>query len=141
MLTDAEITSAVDRLTNGKLSGSDVDELVSAFRLVLGSLEDKYERFNNLVSDLEAVDDTANDRKRAAKLAAIVLRLKGEDFGVSDLVGELENSDTEQRRLFTVYGISILWKVPDELAYLLDQVRMYTLTRTYSASVPVTYVP
>lgn len=141
MLTDAEITDAASRLQSGKLTGSDVDELVSAFRLVLGSLEDKYERFNNLVTDLEAVDDTGNDRQKAAKLAAIVLRLKGEDFGVSELLGDFVNSDAEQRRLFTVYGISILWKVPDELAYLLDQVRSFNLTRTYSASVPITFVP
>jgi hypothetical protein len=141
MLTDAEITSAASRLVNGKLTGSDVDELVSAFRLVLGPLEDTYAQFNNMATQLEAVDDTLNDRKRAAKLAAVVLRLKEEDFGVSDLVGELVNSDKEQRKLYSVYGISILWKVPAELAYLLDQVKVYTLIRTYSSSVPVTFVP
>jgi hypothetical protein len=54
MLTDAEIISAASRLTAGKLSGSDVDSLVSSFRLVLGPLEDSYGF--TLVADLEALE-------------------------------------------------------------------------------------
>src|ERR1035437_8236182 len=113
MLTDTEITAGNSRLTAGKLSGSDVDSLVSTFRLLLGPLEDLYQM--DLITDLEALNDTSNTRKKAAKLAACLIRLIAEDFGVSNFTGSYENSDYDQRRLFTIYALSILYKVPAEL--------------------------
>ncbi len=138
MLTDAEITIAAGRLDTGKLSLSDVDSLISSFRLLLGPLEDTYGY--ELATDLEAVDDTGNTRKRAAKLAAVLIRLQFEDFGVSDLVGELENSDASQRRLLIAYGFSILYRLPIELAYL-DLISRTLIGKIYSSSIPITYVP
>jgi hypothetical protein len=120
MLTDAEIISAASRLTAGKLSGSDVDSLVSSFRLVLGPLE---------------------DRKKAAKMAACHLRLVNEDFGVSNLRGSFENSDDEQRRLFIIYALSILYPIPIEL---MDEETFSQYMRSatkFASSVPVTIVP
>lgn len=139
MLTDAEITAAATRLTTGKLSGSDVDSLVSTFRLLLGPLEDTY-KFD-LVGDLEALDDTANTRKKAAKMAACLIRLIDEDFGVSNLNGSFENSDDEQRRLFTIYALSIMYKIPLELAYFDLFTRVSIASRRTSQSVDVTFVP
>lgn len=139
MLTDAEILSANTRLTAGKLSGSDVDSLVSAFRLVLGPLEDKYEY--NLQDDLEALDDTANTRKKAAKLATCHLRLIDEDFGVSILTSGLENDDTLQRRLFTIYALSILYKIPQELMDEESLKNYLQAARRFSQSIDVTFVP
>lgn len=139
MLTDAEITSAITRLEDGKLSGSDVDSLVSTFRLLLGPLEDVYEM--DLVGDLEALDDTGNTRNKAAKLAACHLRLVEEDFGVSNLRGSFENSDDEQRRLFTIYALSILYKIPVELMDAETFTKVMTAARRYSSSVPIRFVP
>lgn len=139
MLTDVEIVSARSRLTAGKLSGSDVDSLVSVFRLVLGPLEDAY-KFN-LLEDLEALDDTSNTRDKAAKLAACHLRLVNEDFGVAILSSGLENSDDEQRRLFIIYALSILYKLPIELMDDEGFIRMLQAARRFAASVPITIVP
>lgn len=140
MLTDAEITAAgTARLTAGKLSGSDVDSLVSTFRLLLGPLEDTYEM--DLVGDLEALDDTANDRKKAAKMAACLVRLINEDFGVATLTDGLDNSDDDQRRLFTIYALSILYKIPVELAYFDLFTKVTTASKKFSSSVLTTLVP
>lgn len=140
MLTDAEITAAgTARLASGKLSGSDVDSLVSTFRLLLGPLEDVYEM--DLVGDLEALDDTGNTRKKAAKLAACLVRLINEDFGVSNLTGGFENSDDEQRRLFTIYALSILYKIPVELMDAEIFTKVMIAARRTSQSVKVTFVP
>lgn len=140
MLTDAEITTAgAARLITGKLSGSDVDSLISVFRLLLGPLEDLYEM--GLISDLEALDDTLDTRKKAAKMAACHLRLVNEDFGVSNLAGDFENSDNDQRRLFTIYALSILYKVPAELMDSETFTKVMIAARRFSASVPTTFVP
>lgn len=138
MLTDAEITAAASRLNTGKLTESDVDSLVSAFRLLLGPLEVTYNY--DLVTDLEALDDTANTRKKAAKLAAILIRLQAEDFGVASLLGDFENLDSEQRRLLIAYGFTILYTLPAELAYL-DLISRAMIGRVNSSSVPITFVP
>lgn len=116
MLSDAEIIAAKTRLKNNKLDLSDVDSLVSAFRSVLGSLENTY-KFK-LQENLEALDDSApNARGLAAKYAAIHLRLVNEDFGVSILESGLENDDTEQRRIFIIFALGLMWKIPGELSY------------------------
>lgn len=143
MLTDAEITSAASRLvagtagSHGKLSESDVDSLVSIFRLVLGPLEDQYGY--DLYADLEALDDTENTKKKAAKLAACLLRLIDEDFGVARIVKGIENDDEDQRRLFTIYALSILYKIPVELSenYVFDRINL--LSRRYAQSVRTTF--
>lgn len=140
MLSDQEIQAAATaRLITGKLTGSDVDDLVSAFRLVLGPLEETLEL--DLRGDLESLDDTSDTRKKAAKMAACVIRLQNEDFGVASLTGELENSDHEQRRLFTIYALGLLYVLPIELTYMepIDKVRNITSKKT--VSVPVTFVP
>jgi hypothetical protein len=139
MLTDTEITAGTARLTAGKLSGSDVDSLVSTFRLLLGPLEDTYDM--NLVEDLEALDDTTNTRKKAAKMAACLIRLIAEDFGVSYLTGGFENSDYDQRRLFTIYALSILYKIPPELMDSETFNQAMVAARRFSSSVPITFVP
>lgn len=139
MLTDAEITAAASRLESGKLSGSDVDSLVSTFRLLLGPLEDTYEF--NLVDDLEALDDTGNTRAKAAKLAACLLRLINEDFGVATITQGIDNSDEEQRKLFTIYALSILYKIPVELMDADTFNQTLRAARRTSSSVEITFVP
>ncbi|MGB4824928.1 MAG: hypothetical protein WBP82_08505 [Leuconostoc mesenteroides] len=142
MLSDAEIadgSAAATRLSSGKLTLSDVDELVSAFRTVLGSLEEKYVRFHDLVSDIEALDDTTDARKKARKMAACLIRLKNEDFGVATILS-IDNSDEEQRKLFIVFALGLLYKIPDELSYL-SSYAISILGRKTSSSVKLITVP
>lgn len=136
MLSDTEIQdgSAADiRLVNDKLTGSDVDDLVSAFRSVLGTLETKYSRFNDMSGDLESLDDSVNTRKLARKMAAYLLRLKNEDFGVATIQSTILNSDEEQRKLFIVSALGLLYEIPDELAYL-DPISRASNKKLYSSS-------
>lgn len=138
MVSDEEVTLAgTARLINGKLTLTDVDSLVSTFRLLLGPLETTGNY--NLEADLISLDDTGNDRKRAAKMAACLVRLINEDFGVADLTGELQNSDEEQRNLFTLFAFSILYPIPAELLYR-DLYMKFSLVRRYSQSVRINTV-
>jgi hypothetical protein len=48
-------------------------------------------------------------------MAAILIRLINEDFGVATISSTLLNSDDEQRRLFLLYGFGLLYPIPLEL--------------------------
>lgn len=130
MFSDSEIadgSAAQLRLSSGKLTDSDVSDIVGWFRTVLGPIEtrDKME----LKETLQSLDDSANDKKLAVKMAAGLIRLKNEDFGVSILQSDLENSDEEQRRLFIIAMMSLLWKLPAELAYFDPLTKSYMMFR------------
>jgi hypothetical protein len=140
MLSDAEITAAASRLVSNKLSLKDVDTLVAAFRTILGGLEVRDNM--NLVSTLEALDDTgASSRSKAAKMAAVVVRLQGEDFGVANITQGIRNSDEDQRNLFLIYAISELYTLPTELAYQEDFIKVGAVNKRSSNKMNVTYVP
>jgi hypothetical protein len=112
MLSDAEIELAANRLESGKLTAKDVDSLVSSFRTLLGPLEANY----TLEADLILLDDSAvGSPLKASKMAAILIRLINEDFGVDFIDGQLKSSDDDQRRLLLIYGFTLLYPLPIEL--------------------------
>ena len=112
MLSDVEIDLAANRLLDGKLTAVDVDSLISSFRTLLGPLEINYP----LAVDLGALDDTAvGSPRKAAKMAAILVRLIAEDFGVDLIDSQLVSSDNDQRNLLLIYGFSLLYPIPVEL--------------------------
>lgn len=149
MLSDAEInfqkdpdTTRLNVVSNvpTTLTYEDVDTLVAAFRTVLGSIEKRDNM--KLQETLEAIDDSSiNSRGKAAKMAAIVLRLQNEDFGVALITDGITNSDEDQRKLFIIYAISELWQIPDELVYLEDYIKVAKLGRKTSNSAKVTRIP
>lgn len=140
MFSDSEILAAKARLKDGangaqgKLSGSDIDSLIGAFRQVLGPLEDAYSF--NLQSTLESLDDTTNDKERAAKMAAGLIRLIDQDFDVSTLDTTIVDDANTQRRLFIISMIGLIWKLPAELSQLSAQYQAWA-SRGRTGSIPM----
>lgn len=149
MLSDSEINYQKDpdttrlNVVDGvvtTLKYSDVDTLVGAFRTVLGSIEQRDNM--ELQETLEALDDSAaGARDKAAKMAALVVRLQTEDFGVSILTEGMTNSDNDQRNLYIIYGISELWPLPDELIYQDNIFKLSKISRVTSSVVKTIRVP
>jgi len=113
MLNDTRISAGDDRLEDGKLTLSDVDNMASAFRLLVGPLETVYNY--KFVSDLEALDDTVNDRQKAAKIAGVLIVLNTEDFDTDKLDGDYKSDANIYRELLIIYAFSILYPIPTEL--------------------------
>jgi hypothetical protein len=140
MLNSDEITYATTNLLeDGKLPLQTVDDLIQAFRLVIGPLEAVYNYEFETV--LTALDDTGNTRKRAAKMAACNLRLINEDFGVSVITDGLTNSDRDQRELFTLFAFSLLYPIPIELMSATVFQQIQNSEQIYSAVVYHTIEP
>lgn len=113
MLNDARISAGDDRLEDGKLSPSDVDNMTSAFRLLVGPLETVYNY--QFVSSLEALDDSTNERQKAAKVAGVLAILNSEDFDTDKLDGDYKSDANVYRELLIIYAFSIIYPIPIEL--------------------------
>ena len=132
MLSDAQITAGTARLTAGKLKATDVDSMIANFRLLVGSLEDKYGY--DFETDLTALDD-ANNNQEASKMAAVLVLLIDSGFSVLQLSGKVNISKEDQRKLTILYAFNMLYKTPPELTDL--QVLMNSTMFNYSGTVPV----
>ena len=117
MLTAAQITAGSARLESGKLSQSDVDQLVSVFRMFFGSLETKYSY--QFESKLEDLDDTGNAEKKAAQVAACIIKMEELGFGVASLVGELNYKEKDEYQQYVIIAFSKLYPLPDEMSKFL----------------------
>ncbi len=81
MLTPVEIIAGDIRLIDNKLSALDIDKLITAFRIILGTLEVVYNY--KFETKLTALTDFDNDSKRCAQIAACLTRYlqsSGNDF-------------------------------------------------------------
>src|SRR4051812_21955822 len=85
MLSEAQVTSASTRLDGTKLKPIDVSKLVSAFRMFFGGLEQKYGY--QFQAKLEELDDSTNNDKIASQVAAALIVMETEGFGVSGFSG------------------------------------------------------
>jgi hypothetical protein len=135
MINTADITIGNQRLVTDtkKLTVSDVDSLVSVFRILCGPLEGKYKY--EFQSTLEGITDLGNERKKAAKLAGTLARIEDEDFGIDQLRTVLFSSDEEQRRIFALFAFSLLYPIPAELTSLAAFERyMFSYNRRVSSS-------
>lgn len=113
MISDERIAAGLNRLESGKLSDSDIDNLIGSFRILLGPLEDKYGY--DLLADLSSIDDTDNSRQKAAKLAGCVLILYGEDFDTDTIDSTLISNANIYRNLISIFAFSLIHKIPAEL--------------------------
>ncbi len=117
LLTDDQISAGSLTLLNGKLQPSQVDDLISIWRSYLGTLASNYQ----LLTTLEALDDTGNTRKRAAKLAACLLLWQDNQFDVSGFAATAANKSGfndsgpgENYEIFK-YAFGLFWDIPVEL--------------------------
>ena len=79
MFTEAEITTGADRLESGKLKAKDIDSIITAFRKYFKHLETKYSYAYR--TDLEALDDTGNDKQTCAEIGAALDKMTSFSWG------------------------------------------------------------
>lgn len=118
LLTDDQIAAGAAALTDGKLSGSMVADLVSIFRGYLGDLAVNYP----LEATLAAEDDNASDAKRCAKLAACLSLFQENQFTplagfaptAGNRTGFVYSMDGEVFEIFR-YAFGLFWDIPAAL--------------------------
>ncbi len=79
MFTEAEITAGADRLESGKLKAKDIDSIITAFRKYFKHLETVYSY--SYLTDLEALDDTGNDKQVCAEIGAALNKMTSFTWG------------------------------------------------------------
>lgn len=134
MISEVDIALGAARLNAGKLTKTDVNSLISVFRILTGPLEaDKGYDFK---TDLTALDDLdGENEEKAAKMAGTLLRIIDEDFGVDTLMGDLLSNDYEQRRIYALFAFSLLYPIPAELSSIAAFERYLKLQKEYSTAV------
>lgn len=141
MLTEAQVTAGTARLLNGKLKASDIESLLSIFRGFLGSLETGYSY--NLESVFTALDDTAGQKKTAAKLAACLTLTEEIQFGVSALKpinsrnNSIDYSEKEERYAIFLYAFGLLFPIPLELSEFNDNRRTHRAGYGYAKQIRI----
>lgn len=117
ILTDAQIAKGDESLTDDKLSGSQVDDLVSMCRAFLGPLASNYP----LETTFESLDDSANTKQRCAKLAACLLLWQEYQFLNGGFAATNANRtgfnfsiDENAFQIFK-YAFGFFWDIPIEL--------------------------
>lgn len=119
--SDSQITAGAARLQAGKLTPKDVDSLVSALRWLVGNLETRYSfKFE---ADLSALDDAGNDRARAAKCAAALVRLEELEFSDTAIVpmfgtngGTMDYSEKRDAISILIGVFTLFYPLPPELS-------------------------
>lgn len=120
MLTSAQISAGTARLTSGKLTQSDVDQLVSVFRMFFGSLETKYSY--EFESKLEALDDTGNTELKTAQVAACIIKMEELGFGVASLTGSVNYKEKDEYWQYVLIAFTKIYPLPDEMSKFLRYV-------------------
>ncbi len=114
MITELELVAGSTRLQNGKLTESDVDKLVSAFRTIFGGLESYYNY--QYESKLQSLDDTANSKKQAAQVVACLIKMEILGFPVGSLTGKFGviASQYDQFLSYALFAFSKIYPIPSE---------------------------
>lgn len=122
MLTAEQITAGALLLTDNKLTESQVDDIVSIWRIYLGNLASGY----SLRSTLEAQTDTVTSKK-CAKLAACLTLWQDVQFDVSGFAatnasrnGYFDSTERERKEIF-LYSFGLFWEIPQSLLASLNQ--------------------
>lgn len=134
MLTATQITAGTARLVAGKLAAVDVDQLVSVFRMFFADLEGQYEY--DFQGKLEELDDTGNSDKKAAQVAACIIKLEELGFGVASLVGNLNYKEKDEYQQYVIIAFTKLYPLPKEFA-IVDNRRRVRTTRTSQTAITV----
>jgi hypothetical protein len=118
MFTDNQLDEAEIRLEAGKLTGRDINSLVSAFRQLVTYLEiDNNYKFKE---DLLVLDDEANpDERLAANMAAGLVILTAKQFKTGAIEGGksgVKNSQMKQRAEVVKFLFGLLYPIPAELS-------------------------
>lgn len=127
MLTAAQITEGTARLDTGRLTAPDVDKLVGVMRMFFSDLETKYSY--DWRTKLEELDDTSDDAKTAAQIAACIIKMEELGFGVSSLQGGSDALYYKEKDEYWQYVVIIHTKfyvLPSEFSN-------YSLSRRSSA--------
>lgn len=112
MLTSTQIDAGTLRLTEDKLKPVDVDSLVSVFRMFLADLEARYGY--DLRGSLESLDDSLDAYKKAAQVAACLIKMEELNFGVASLTGELNYKEKDEYFQYVVIAFSKIYTIPIE---------------------------
>lgn len=117
MITEAEVTNGTARLQSNKLKLSDVDKVASAIDMFFGGLKNKYGY--DYKAKLIALDDSVNPEKQAAQVAAALIKLESEGFGVSGFSGSgsgMFYSEENEYLKYVLFIFSKLYPIPVEFA-------------------------
>ena len=115
-LSDEELQTATDSLVNSKLSVSQIEDLISFFRIFLNELASNY----SMNEVLTALEDDANSLT-CAKLVACLNRwneIEFDDGGFAptnaNRTGFNASVDVQEFKIFK-YAFTLLWDLPAEL--------------------------
>lgn len=114
MLTAEQITAGENRLVSDKLTAVDVDSTVSILRMFFADLETR--NSYQFRAKLEELDDSLDDYKKAAQVAACLIIMEGLGFGVAMLDGELKYKEKDDYSQYVVLIFSKLYPIPVELS-------------------------
>ena len=132
MLTQDQIDAGDARLSAGKLTDSDVEDLVSAMRLFCADLETlKGYAWESKLSEL---DDTGNTKQVAAKCAGALIIMKDLGFGVGAMDGgrdAIKFKEKDEYWQYVAYVHTKFYPIPSEFA-------TYSLARQGSRAVSST---
>ena len=135
MLTTLEIQAGTDRLTAGKLKEEDVTSLVLVFRVLFAGLEESYDyKFKEKLLELS---DIGNTEKRAAQVAAILIKLQNFGFGVSELTGQrgagVKFKEMDRYIEHVLFAFASIYPVPAEFSK--TDIKRAILLGSYESSV------
>lgn len=117
ILTDGQITQGTASLISGKLTESQVDDLITMFRNYLGFLASDYP----IESTLTIQEDNTNSKNRCAKLAACLLLWQDDQFLNGGFAATNSNrtgfnySIDETGYLIFKYAFGLFWDIPIQL--------------------------
>lgn len=136
MLTDQEITNGTGRLTAGKLKPVDVSKLVKVFRMTFTNLETQ----NNydFKAKLESVDDTSNQEKNAAQIAAALSKMEALGFGSPELGGgrsTIKYKQAEEYLDWILFAFATIYPIPPEFSKVELMRLMFNRPRRGSQSI------
>lgn len=107
MFTEAEITAGATRLESGKLKAKDIDSIITAFRKYFRHLETTYSYAYR--TDLEALDDTGNDKQVCAEIGAALDKMTSFTWGsAAKLQGGSDAIFFEENSRYFEY-VAIIW--------------------------------
>jgi hypothetical protein len=115
MLTPAEITTGTARLSSGKLSPVDIENLVSAFDMTFAGLDLDHDYH----TDLAELDDDSDPAKKAAQIAAVITKLEDMGFTGALMSGgksALTYSEKEEYLRLVLFAFSKLYTIPKEFS-------------------------
>lgn len=118
MLTPTEITAGVARLQDSKtLKPEDISLLSSVFEMVFAGLTSIYTY--EYEDELAELDDSANTKKKAAQVAACIIKLEDLGFLGAKLSGGRSGIDYSQDAEYlkiVLFAFSKIYPIPKEFA-------------------------